>query len=51
MAQVKYTDWTTAALKAEIIRLRNHMKTEDPYAAALTKSELKRIARVLERRR
>lgn len=51
MAQHKYHGWTTKALKDEIQRLRAHMKTEDPYAAAITKSELKQIARVLERRR
>lgn len=51
MAKAKYNDWSTADLKTEIKRLKEHMKTEDPYAAAITKSELQQIARVLEKRR
>jgi hypothetical protein len=51
MAPTKYRTWTTKALLEEVKRLKELMKTDTTYIKATRQTQLKDIARELERRR
>lgn len=51
MVATKYRTWTTQALLDEVKRLRELMKNDIAYIKATRQTQLREIAKELERRR